>query len=476
MAENKDRSSKSKKILYVSIFAIILVLFSLLSAAISLILIYKDSIHNGISIENIDISGLTVVEANNRVENNLKDILKNEKLILKCNGRTWKYTSGELALKYDFLKAVNDAYLIGRHGTYLDRIQTIVDLIREPYNISLKSSVNSEKINSLLDEIEKEIAKPNLDATIIRKNDEFIVAKEILGVKLNREKTIEKISQGLLNSGFYDVVEVDLVLEKAAPKYTYDKLSQIKDLLGSYTTKFNTNAKGRSYNVNMAAKAINGTVILPGDVFSFNNVVGPRTIENGYRIAPVIFKGELVDGVGGGVCQVSSTLYNSILMSRLGIIERTNHTIPSTYVPIGLDATVSYGVLDFKFQNTLDFPVYIESFTKGNKITISIYGKKTSNRRVKLTSQIDKVIKKDTEIVFEDTMFEGEKLVAEKGRNGYRASSYMIIYDGDKLVDKKLISKDYYRPRKEIIKKGTKKRIEIGNEKTEKQIDLDENN
>lgn len=463
-SKNEVKKKKKKRILTTSIIIVAFLLFSCISAVISFALIYKDSIHNGISIENVDIGGLTVVDANNKIEESLKYVLDNDKLILKYEDKSWKFNPQDMGLKYDFLKAVNDAYLIGRRGTFFDRIHTMIDLLNEPYNMSLKSSLDMEKINSILSIIEKDINHPGVDASIKRENGVFIVKDESLGLRLNKEKTAEKISEVLLNSNFYDINEIDLVVETVTPKYTAEMLSRIQELLGSYTTKFNTKKIGRSYNVGLASESVNETVLLPGEIFSFNDIVGPRTLANGYKIAPVIFKGELVDGVGGGICQVSSTLYNSVLYSHLGVVERANHTIPSTYVPIGLDATVSYGVLDFKFQNTLAVPVYIESLINGNKITVNIYGEKNFDREIKLKSVIDKIIKKDTEIVFDPNMFEGEEVIEEKGRDGYRVSSYMFIYEGGKFVEKKLISNDYYRPRKQIIKKGSKKPIKPNND------------
>jgi len=162
--------------------------------------------------------------------------------------------------------------------------------------------------------------------------------------------------------------------------------------MGTYSTKFNSSQKERSYNISLSSNAIDGTILLPGDVFSFNEIVGPRSTSAGYKTAPVIFEGELVDGIGGGVCQVSSTIYNSVLKSQLGVVERVNHSIPSTYVPKGLDATVAYGFLDFKFKNTTDFPIYIESFVNKNILTVNIYGHQTNNREVKLISKVDNVI------------------------------------------------------------------------------------
>jgi vancomycin resistance protein YoaR len=462
--KNEVKNKKKRKTWTISIVIAAFLFFSCISAVISFTLIYKDSIHNGISIENVDVGGLTVVDANNKIEESLKYVLDNDKLILRYEDKTWKFSPQDIGLKYDFLKAVNDAYLIGRRGTFFDRIHTMIDLLNEPYDMSLKSSLDMEKMNNILSIIEKDINNPGLNASIKRENDVFIIKDESMGFRLNKEKTLEEISKILLDSNFYDINEVDLIVETITPKYTSEMLSKVQDLLGSYTTKFNTRKVGRSYNVGLASKSVDGTLLLPGEIFSFNDIVGPRTIKNGYKIAPVIFKGELVDGVGGGICQVSSTLYNSVLYSSLGIVERANHTIPSTYVPIGLDATVSYGVLDFKFQNTLSSPIYIESLIKGNKITVNIYGERNFDKEIKLKSVIDKVIKKDTEIIFDPNMFEGDEMIEEKGRNGFRVSSYMLVYQGGKFVEKKLVANDYYRPRKQIIKKGSKKPVNQNDE------------
>lgn len=471
---NSNKSKKKKKFLSIILIVIGFLLFSSISAVISVMLIYKDSIHSGIYIENVDIGGLTVVEANEKVEESLKNVLSNEKVILKYKDNSWKLNSEDIGMKYDFLKAVNDAYLIGRRGNFFDRINTMVDLLKEPHNVSLKTSIDMKKVNEILNVIEKDINRPSVDATIKRENEQFIISKETIGIRLNKEKTAEKISSALLNSNFYDIAKIDIEVETVTPKYTSDMLSRIQHPLGSYTTKFNLRSRGRSYNVKLASDSINAKVFLPGEIFSFNDVVGPRDVKNGYKNAPVIFKGELVDGIGGGVCQVSSTLYNTVLYSQLGIIERTNHSIPSTYVPIGLDATVSYGVLDFKFQNTTDAPIYIESIINKNRITVNIFGEKNSNKEVKLTSRIDKVIKRDTEIVFDENMFLNEEVIEDKGRDGYRVSSYIHIYEDGKLIDKKLISKDYYRPRKQIKKKGTKKPVEESNDVEDDQEQLQE--
>jgi vancomycin resistance protein YoaR len=228
--------------------------------------------------------------------------------------------------------------------------------------------------------------------------------------------------------------------------------------LGEYTTQFTAGNKNRTQNIHLASKTINGTVLMPGEIFSFNEKVGPRTASRGYQNAPVIFKGELVDGLGGGICQVSSTIYNAILLSNLNIVERINHSIPSTYVPKGRDATVSYGVLDFKFQNILSQPIYVESFIRGNLLTVKVYGQKIGNKVVRIESREDQVVKRTVEVKFDPNMYQGEEKIEQEGRDGYRITTFKVVLENGVEIERKQITKDYYKPQNQIILKGTKKR------------------
>jgi len=456
---NNTQNSKNTKFLYFLIVIISALFFTSLAALLGLIVINNESIYNGIYIEGVDVSGLNAIEAATKIEEQLVESLQDNKLNLRYGDKLWVFSSEEIGLEYDFKRAIDEALRIGRKGSYLDRIAEIIKLIKEPQRINIKSKVDVNLINSILDIINSEIYIPSKEARIERVNGEFVIHEGSVGISLNKQRTFSKIIHELSNSKYYEVVEVDIATDTLSPKLTAETLSNIQHLLGSYTTKFNSRVRGRSHNIYLSSKAINGTVLLPGEIFSFNKVVGPRNSSNGYREAPVIIKGDLVDGLGGGVCQVSSTLYNSALKSELEIIERYNHSIPSTYVPKGLDATVSYGTLDLKFRNSHQYPVYIESYVKGNSLTINVYGYKTNNREIKLYSQVDKVIKMDTEIIYDSSLLVGKEIIKEKGRNGYRVSSYAIIYDNGNKIDSKLIAKDYYGPSKRIIIRGIKKPV-----------------
>jgi len=188
-------------------------------------------------------------------------------------------------------------------------------------------------------------------------------------------------------------------------------------------------------------------------VFSFNGVTGLRIEENGYQEAPVIFEGELVPGIGGGVCQVSSTLYNAVLYSNLEIVERHNHTIPSAYITMGRDATVTDRYLDLRFRNNSDSYIYIASWIEGNRIYAAVYGKKREEDiKVNIRTEIIQQIETTTDIVVDPSLMPGESIVEKEERKGYRIKAYrQVIKDGVPETDE-VLSVDFYRPEKGLIR------------------------
>ncbi len=169
-----------------------------------------------------------------------------------------------------------------------------------------------------------------------------------------------------------------------APSRTTEDMQKVNFILNEFSTKFNSNVKGRSENISLAAKSIDGTILMPGEEFSFNQVVGQTTLARGYKHAPVIVDGEFVEGVGGGVCQVSTTLFNATLRSGLTITSRRNHSLPVAYVPKGTDAAVA-ATLDFKFKNTLNNPIYLQAFVENSKIFFRVYGSKDDSKEIKIS-------------------------------------------------------------------------------------------
>lgn len=228
-------------------------------------------------------------------------------------------------------------------------------------------------------------------------------------------------------------------------------------LLGSYSTTFSTRNVNRTTNIKLATAKINGTVIMPGETFSYNQVVGQRTSAAGFKSAAVYVGGQVTNGIGGGICQVSSTLYNTVLLGNLEIVERHNHGFNTGYVPVGRDATVSWGGPDFKFKNTRNYPVKILASVSGGKLTVDVYGLKTDNEyEVEIQSWVTSYIKYKTIEKKDATLARGQTKVIESGSNGCKSVAYRILKQNGQIISKTLLSKDTYNPHNRIVAVGTK--------------------
>ncbi len=229
------------------------------------------------------------------------------------------------------------------------------------------------------------------------------------------------------------------------------------DLLAEYETKFNEQQLNRSQNIKIATTKINGTVVLPGEIFSYNDTVGYRTETDGFKLAPMYIGGKLVDGIGGGVCQVSSTLYNAVLCANLEVIERKSHQFLPAYIEVGRDATVADGYIDFKFKNTRKYPIKIICSAQNGVVKVKIYGRKQDTEYdIKIQTVLKGVKPYKTIYEYNRNVKKGENIVAQKGKNGYECKVYKVISLNGEIISKSLISTDTYNVMNEIIIIGTK--------------------
>ena len=241
------------------------------------------------------------------------------------------------------------------------------------------------------------------------------------------------------------------------PEVTTNEIGReaFPDLLASYTTSYASSNSNRSTNIALAASKINGTVLMPGEEFSFNGTVGKRTAAAGFKIAGVYSNGQVTNDYGGGICQVSSTLYNSVLRANLEITNRVNHTFTVGYVPIGLDATVSWGSPDFKFKNSRSYPIKIVATTANKKITVSVYGlKEDVEYEVELVSYKTGTVPYTTVYTTDSSLAPGKTKVVQPGSNGAKSEAYKILKLNGKEVSRTLLSKDTYSPHNQIIARG----------------------
>ena len=234
------------------------------------------------------------------------------------------------------------------------------------------------------------------------------------------------------------------------------KANLFKDVLGEYTTSVSGTADRRS-NVQLAAQKCSGTILLPGEVFAYNQVVGQRTEAAGFKKAGAYSNGETVQELGGGVCQDSSTLYCAALYANLEIVERHNHSYVSSYVPIGMDATVSWGGPDFQFRNNTDYPIKVVASYANSKVTFQIVGTKTDDYSVKITTETISTTAPTVQEVPDDTLEAGTTQVADKGHTGYKVQSYRHVYDASgNVVYEGKESLSSYKMTPKVIHVGTK--------------------
>ena len=281
-------------------------------------------------------------------------------------------------------------------------------------------------------------------------NGNITITDEVVGKKVKQGELVKLIEENI-----YDSYPIEIPVEIIYPTKTRELLSRINGVIAEYSTSFKGSKKERIENIKISSQALSKEIIMPGEIFSFNEVVGPRKKEFGYKEANVIKNGEFIPDVGGGVCQTSTTLYNALLLADVDIIERSPHSIPVKYVNLGQDAAVSYGYLDLKFENNFDFPLFIHSRIIENRLHIYVYGDKTSkNYSVKIEPKIVEIIEPKKEIIKDNTLKPGIKKLVQDGRKGYKVNTYKHIIKNGKVVETKLISQDFYKPRNFIYRVG----------------------
>lgn len=286
-----------------------------------------------------------------------------------------------------------------------------------------------------------------------------LIAEE-WGRQLVVEDSLRRLAAALATGG---TGPVRLVLRPVAPRTRRSDLARVgRQLLSAYSTQYSMKDQNRASNIARAATTLNGVIIQPGELFSFNDVVGPRDSQHGYLPAPELINQKYVAGIGGGVCQVSSTLYNSVLLADLDVVERFNHSRPPAYVPLGRDATVAYGLIDFAFLNRTPFPVMIAAEAADGVLRVGILGRRTSPFTIKIITR-DRVEIPPRTIRRADSDVPRDRIIEEQGGPGYRITVVRVLKLGETVVREELISKDTYPPVDRLVRVGSGTGEEYGN-------------
>lgn len=327
--------------------------------------------------------------------------------------------------------------------SFLNDISSKNETINIPVN-----NVGAEPIN--LDAIYKDIFKLPVDASYT--TNPYVVYPSSNGldfaISMEEAKAIISNQQD----------EYTIPLKITYPNVTTNQIGNepFPDLLSQFSTSFTSSGYNRSNNIILSSAKLNGLVLMPGEEFSYNQAVGQRTRAAGFREAGAYSNGKVVQEVGGGICQVSSTLYNAVLYANLEIVERTNHYFNPGYVKAGLDATVSWGGPDFRFRNNRNYPIRIVTDTSGKKLKVYIYGLKTDDDcTVVLDPRYISSVPYKTTYQNDASLATGETRVVSSGSNGCKTATYKYVYDKNgTLISSECISRDTYSPHNKVVAVG----------------------
>ncbi|MFL0245435.1 VanW family protein [Candidatus Clostridium stratigraminis] len=413
-------------------------------------------LYPGIKIEGIDVGGKSKEESINIIRAKLSESVLSKKSILQTSNKTFEIENSKIIDKFNIEEAVTEALEFPKSMDPLKKHYLIKNGVQKEYTID--ATYNKNEINNLMKTIEKEVNKDPINASIIIDPTDtkitYYEGKE--GIKVKAAELENSIKDSLLDKT-NEGSSIKIPTAEVMPTITSDNLTNINSVISSFITYYAESSYQRSNNIKLAASLINGKILMPGETFSFNDTVGERTKERGFLEAPVIVDNKVESGFGGGICQVSSTLYNAVLLAGMNATERTHHTLPSTYVKLGMDATVDWNNIDFKFKNTLEYPLLIDMSAKNGVLKVSLFSNsEVSKKKYLLKNDIYETINSRTTLVSDSNLAIGSNKVLQNSYTGFKVKVIRSTYDNGKLVFSEVISNDYYSPVNGVIKVGAK--------------------
>ena len=417
-----------------------------------------ETILKGVSIDKLDVSGMTREEALAALESYEKN-LGGQTIKLGIGDNVIEAKLSDLGVTFDNEDLVDEAIGVGHAGNIVKRYKDQKDLQHSGKTFPLSWQTNEDTVRTYVENNCTKYDKKAQNASLTRENGAFNFVAGTEGLELNVDSAVRTISDYLENSWTSDNTEVlNLETQITEPEGSAEELANIKDLLGSFTTSFSTSGSNRCKNVSSGASHINGTVLYPGEEFSAYETVSPFTEANGYAMAGSYLNGEVVDSMGGGICQVPTTLYNAVLRAELNVTERSPHSMTVHYVDLSEDAAIAGTYKDFKFMNSTEYPIYIEGYTTSDKkITFNIYGKETrdKNRTISFESQMVSETPATTILQEDAGQGIGYKAVSSKGSSGYVAELYKIVKVNGVETDRIKVNKSTYKGTNRVVTYGT---------------------
>lgn len=413
------------------------------------------TISQGVYIGDVDVSGMTQEEAKKAVEDGMSEA-KAANITLKVDDQETVVSAGDLGLSWANEEVVQEAAELGKSGNIIKRYKDKKDLENESRKYDIDYSVDRSSIQKVLEEKEDVFNREPTDAQLSTENGAFEVVQGENGIELNVEKSVKKILKSLKTDWDGKNTTIELAADIKEPECTTEDLASITDVLGTATTYYGSTT-GRNKNVETGAEKLNGHILMPGEEFSVTDAVVPFTEENGYELAPSYESGKVVDSYGGGICQVSTTLYVAVLKAELEVTERYSHSMIVHYVDPSMDAAIAEGLKDLKFVNNTDAPIYIEASADGSTLRFAIYGHETRdpNRTVRYESETTSTEDPTPSLTEDANASFGTIEQTSYGYQGSTARLWKIVNDNGNET-KEQVNSSTYRMTSNVYTVGTK--------------------
>lgn len=414
---------------------------------------------DGIYVEDISVGGMTEEQITQAVNDKIEQ-LKPSVINLSAGEQNAQVTAGNLGLSCANPEVAREAVTIGQEGNVLKRFLTQNRLKNgETVTFSLKYTVDGEAARQAVENNTAVLNREATDATLTRENGEFIVNPGQTGCSVNVDESTAKVVNYLTTSWRGGIGGVELVTEETPAGGNPEQLALVKDLLGEGMTEYGNGTSGRKQNVAVGAEKINGTLVQPGEEFSVEAVVVPFDAENGYALAASYEMGKVVNSYGGGICQVSTTLYVAVLKAELEVTERYSHSMIVHYVDPSMDAAIAEGLKDLKFINNTDAPIYIEASADGSTLHFAIYGHETRdpNRTVRYESETTSTEDPTSSLTEDANASFGTIEQTSYGYQGSTARLWKIVNDNGNET-KEQVNSSTYRMTSDVYTVGTKRR------------------
>lgn len=403
-----------------------------------------DTVCNNVYIENIDVSGMKAEEVKAALEAKLVGY-QAETVNLIAEGTKVEVTLGELGFSLENVdELVEKVVSYGKEGSVWSRYRKIKDLEKESKLLEASYVIDAEMVETVLAEKIPALENAAKDASLVRKDGKFVITDGVAGKKVDAEQSVKAIEAYFDKDWKNASGEIELVTMMDEPNVTREDLEQVKDVLGKFTTYCGSGG-GRVQNIVTGCGLINGAVIMPGEEYSADAAMRPYTYENGFTTAGSYENGQVVQSMGGGICQVSSTLYNAVILAELEVTQRQPHSMLVDYVNPSMDAAIAGDYKDLKFKNSTDAPIYLEGVVSGGYITFTIYGKemRAAGREIEYISETT-----STKEAGKKYSASGDALgVISKvgsGHTGMEARTWKVVYQDGEEISREVFNKSSY--------------------------------